>query len=189
MIHFEGRAEKAGFFVDLLYLDLSDEETTSPGPPLPGGTTVDAALTTGIYEAGGFYRLPGAGRALDLLFGARLLDFEQGFDIALPSPSTVTTTIEQSDSLLDGFVGVRYGHSMGKRWDFVVRADAGAGDTELTWNAVGTVGVRFGETDRYNLRFGWREMEAEIEAESDRGIDLETDLALSGPIIGFVIKL
>jgi hypothetical protein len=188
-VHFEGRRGKAGFFADALYTSLSEGVTTPANPPLPGGTRVESELDMGLYEGGGFYRLiAGDGRALDLLFGARLLDLELENDVALPSPSTATTTLDLSESLLDGFAGLRYGHALGKRWDFVIRADAGAGDTDLTWNAVGTVGVRFGQTDRYSLRVGWRHTEIELDQESDGGVDLETDLTLSGPAIAFMFK-
>jgi hypothetical protein len=131
----------------------------------------------------------GDDRVLDLLFGVRMLALEQEHDISVPAPFNSTTSLARSDNLIDGFVGARYRHPLGKRWDFMVRGDVGAGDTEFTWNAVALAGVRFGKTDRYSLRFGWREMESEIEGETDRGVDLDTDLHLSGPILGFIITL
>src|SRR5262252_1491580 len=38
MLHFEGRRGKAGFFTDAIFISLTDEDTLSSNPPLPGGT-------------------------------------------------------------------------------------------------------------------------------------------------------
>jgi len=188
-IHFEGRAGKPGFFVDVLYLSLEDDTTTSPDPPLPGGTMVHAELDSGFYEAGGLYRFIDDGQVLDLLYGARVIDMSQEHDVALPSPSTLTTKIESSETLLDGFVGLRYGRSIGDRWDFEIRGDVGAGDTDLTWNFIGTFGVRFGKTDTYSMRFGWRYLDVDVEVRSTSGVNVETDLTLSGPAVAMVFTL
>ena len=187
LIHFEGRAGKPGFFVDVLYLSLGDDTTTSPDPPLPGGTMVHSELDSGFYEAGGLYRFIDDGQILDLLYGARVIDMSQEHDVTLPS--TLTTKIETSNTLLDGFVGLRYGHSMGNRWDLEIRGDMGAGDTDLTWNFIGTFGVRFGKTGTYSMRFGWRYLDVDVETRSTSGIDVETDLTLSGPAIAMVFTL
>jgi len=188
-VHFEGRAGKPGFFVDVLYLSVGDDSTIPPNPPLPGGTTIHSELDSGFYEAGGLYRFIDDGQALDLLYGARVIDMSQKHDVALPSPSTLTTTIKTSDTLLDGFIGLRYAHSIGDRWDFLIRGDMGAGDTELTWNFIGTFGVRFGTTGTYSMRFGWRYLDVDVETRSTSGIEVETDLVLSGPVVAMVFTL
>jgi hypothetical protein len=189
MAHFEGRTGKTGFFVDALYLSVSDDRTTAPDPPLPGGTRIHAELDMGTYEAGGFYRVLGQGRALDVLLGARLLDVEQAHDIAYPPPSMTMTTVGTSDSLLDAFAGLRYGQPLGGRVNFAVRADVGAGGTDLTWNALGTLGVRLGETGKYNLGFSWKHMDLRMEEVGDNGVLVESDVTFSGPAVSFVIKL
>jgi hypothetical protein len=64
----------------------------------------------------------------------------------------------------------------------------GAGDSELTWNTVATFGVRLGKTDKYGVRFGWRHMEIEFEDDTGLGVNVETDLTLSGPAAAFSIR-
>jgi hypothetical protein len=187
MVHFEGSSGKAGFYVDVLALSTSDDQKISANPPLPGGTEVSSDVDTEIYEAGGFYRLLSGDQIFDVLLGARLIEFDQKNDIDLPSPSTLETTVELSKSFLDVVLGARYGRSFGKRWDLVVLGNVSTGDTELTWNALATLGIRLGKTDRYGLRFGWRHMDIDIE-ETDDGVDIETDLVLSGPAAAFTFR-
>jgi hypothetical protein len=189
MLHFEGRRGRAGFFVDGLYLSTSDEQTTTPAPPLPGGTHVDSEVDTRLYEAGGFYRLLEDRRVLDVLGGARVIDLDQQHDITLPGPLMQRTRLATSDTLLDGLVGLRFDQPFGERFDFLIRADVGAGDTDITWNGLGTFGLRLGQTGKYKLRLGWRHTYIETEERSTSGIDVKTELTLTGPLVGFVIEL
>jgi hypothetical protein len=185
--HFEGRRGKAGFLLDLTYLSLSDSGTTGPRPPLPGGTTVDTDVDTTLFEAAGFYRPLGESHGLDLLLGVRVMDFEQTLDIALPSPSTVSTRVDVSETYTDGFAGLRYRAPLSANWSLVLRGDVGAGDTEFTWNAVATAAYGFGATGRNTLLFGYRHLEIELEG-SDSAADVETELTMSGPIAGFAFR-
>jgi hypothetical protein len=189
MVHFEGRNGDMGFFVDALYLAVSDDHTTEPRPLLPGGTLVRSDLDTGLYEAGGFFRLLDRGHVLDLLLGVRVIDMERQTDITLPAPSTLATAVDSSETLLDGITGLRYIQPLGDRWNFGIRADLGLGDTEQTWNLLGTAGVRFGKTDKYSLAFGWRHMDIEMEDDDSSGVEIGTDLTLSGPVVGFIFRL
>jgi len=187
MVHFEGRNGKGGFFVDALFMALSDERTTAPPPPLPGGAQIDAELNQFIAEGGGFWRLGGGESGLDILFGVRAMGIDSEVDITFPSPSTTKVTTGSDETFIDGFVGARYSHPIGGKWDWALRGDVGTGDTDVTWNAVGTVGVRFGDTGKYSLRFGYRQMEMDFEND-DSGAKIETDITFSGAIAGFVIK-
>ena len=86
-------------------------------------------------------------------------------------------------TLLDGFVGLRFGQDMSDRWLWSIRGDVGAGDTDLTWQGVLNFGLKLGE-DRGNiLFFGYRHLSYEIE-EGNNGIT-ERELEFSGPMIGF----
>ena len=163
----------AGFFVDALFLNLGAEKNCAARPPRPGGTRTQADVNIGLYELAGFYRLGGQAHGLDLLVGARMSDYR--------------TRIE-GKNLIDAFGGVRYLTAIGKRWDFVVRGDVGTGGTDLTWNAVGSFGVRLGKTDRYDLRFGWRHMVMDVTAKNSQNIEIESNQTLTGPFFGFAMK-
>jgi len=184
MVHFEGRNGKWGFLFDALYMALSDDFTTSPRPPLPGGTDVDADLSMLILEGGGFWRLSGDTHGFDLLFGVRVLQVDPEVELDIPAPFNAQTTLGDDQTFTDAFVGGRYSHAFAKRWDFAIRGDVGTGDTDLTWNAIGTMGVQLGDSGKYSVRFGYRQMEMNFENDGD--VKIDTDITMSGPIAGFV---
>jgi hypothetical protein len=189
MFHFEGQCEHAGFLVDALYLDLGSDQTTTARPPLPGGTQTTIGVTIGIYEAAGFYRPGGKAHGLDVIFGARMYDYRTRLQATFPPPISTTTSRGTDKNLIDAFAGVRYLVPIGKRWDFVGRADVGTGGSDLSWNAIASFGVRLGKTDLFNLRMGWRYMELDVT--NDGGplnLEVENNMTLNGPILGFAMK-
>jgi hypothetical protein len=188
-IHFEGQCEHAGFLVDALFLDLGANQTSTARPPLPGDTRTALDVNIGLYEAAGFYRLPGKAHGLDLLFGVRMFDYRSRLDVTIPPPIDATTARGTDVNVIDAFGGVRYMTPIGKRWDFSIRGDAGVGGTDLSWNAVASFGVRLGKTDRYNLRLGWHHMELGVtDSDNPLRVEIESDLTLTGPFIGFAMK-
>jgi len=187
--HFEGQCEHAGFLVDALYLDLGGDQTSAARPPLPGGTQTTVGIDIGIYEAAGFYRMGGAARGLDFLFGARMFDYRSQLQATIPPPIGATISRGTGKNFVDAFGGVRYTVPIGKRWDFAVRGDVGVGETDLSWNAITSFGVRLGKTDLFNLRLGWRYMELDVTNDDNpQHVEVESDLALNGPFLAFAMK-
>ena len=187
LVHFEGRRGKAGLFLDLVYLDVGASQVTVARPTLPGGTRADTDMSTVLFELGGFYRLSGDTSGLDLLFGARAIDVDMTLDISLPPPLTATTQVSESDTFTDAFAGLRYQAPLGDRWSFIVRGDAGAGETELAWNAHALVGYNVGNQKQNAVYFGYRHMEIEFK-DSDNSASVEADLTMSGPVMGFAFR-
>lgn len=186
-IHFEGRKGKGGFFVDLTFLSLSDDRTTSPDPPLPGGTVIESSLDTGLYEGAGFYRPKGGERGFDVLFGVRVIDQEQVVEVTFPPPSSASTSSEISPTLTDGFIGARYTGAIGRKWAWGIRGDVGSGDTDVTWSANGLFSFTFDQAGHYTLAFGYRHMEIDFD-EAGGGKDVSTTATFSGPLIGFAFR-
>jgi hypothetical protein len=185
-LHVEARREKVGFFFDGTYLDINDGQTRPDDPPLPGGTRVDTEATIGIYELGGFYRPSGESSGLDLLLGVRFIDFEQDIDIALPPPATLATRVSTSESFTDVLAGLRYLGAINQSWSWVLRGDVATGDTDFTWNAVALIVWHVGTTGRYHLLGGFRHMDLELDSGS--GNDVQTEITMSGPIVGFTFR-
>jgi hypothetical protein len=179
-VHFEGRRDKGGFLVDLTFIQMGKETTIQEGIELHP----DIELT--ILEVGGFYRPSGASDGFDWLFGVRMTDIDQEVQITLPLPPQPSTQVGTSATLVDGFLGFRYFAPIAEKWRFGIRGDVGAGDSELTWNAIASFGYRFGRDQRYALLFGWRTMVMEFEEQEDN-TRTNTDLTMSGPILGFRI--
>jgi hypothetical protein len=187
-IHFEGQCEHAGFLVDALFLNLGAEQTNTARPPLPGDTITETDVDIGVYEAAGFYRPGGRARGLDLIFGVRMFDYRTRIAATIPPPIDATVSTGTDKNFIDAFGGVRYRVPIGKRWDFLIRGDVGAGGTDLAWNALASFGVRLGKTNRYNLGFGWRHMELNVTAKDPQNITIDSNLTLTGPFLDFAIK-
>jgi hypothetical protein len=186
--HFEGQCEHAGFLVDALFLSLSAEQTNTARPPLPGDTLTETDVEIGVYEAAGFYRPGGRARGLDLIFGARMFDYRSRIDVTIPLPIDATTSAGTDKNFIDAFGGVRYLAPMGKRWDFVIRGDVGAGGTDISWNALASFGVRLGKTERFNLRFGWHHMQLDVTAKNAQNVEIDADMTLTGPFLSLAVK-
>lgn len=185
-VHFEGQRGKGGFFLDVTFLNLGETQTTPANPPLPGGTDIHADMKLVMFEGAGIYRPGGGSHGLDFLLGVRVIDMDVDLGIT-PPPPLPSTTASASDSFVDGFAGARYIAPLGENWFMALRGDAGAGDTDLTWNVVGTLGFHFGSKDQYNVVFGYRHLVMEIEDDDD-GIRVEAETTMSGPFAGFAFR-
>ena len=171
MLHIEGQRASWGLFFDATYLALSDDTTQGP-------ISVDGDMDTGLYEFAATYTPGGAGGAFTGFAGARILDLslETKFSAAILAEPIRRTN---DKSYTDFMVGGRYTHLFNDRWLLNLRADIGAGDTELSWNALAGFGWRFGGDLNKALLLGWRHMEIEIEEDGR-----ETDLTFDGPVVG-----
>lgn len=167
---------------DIIYLDLDNSSTSAVS--LPGGgsivSDVEQELTGWQFGAYGGYRIyESNGSTLSLLAGLRYLaiEAEAKLDIQGPLPPELPArNFSKSEDLLDGVVGIRGQFAINDRWFVPVHADVGAGDSELTWQAVAGIGYRasWGETTVQYRHLVW-----------DQGNDeFIQSLAFSGPGIG-----
>ena len=181
-LHAEGRKDKFGLFFDLTYLDTGDK-IDLPGAVFPEGATLKTDVKTTMIELGGFYRPSADEFGFDVLFGARVVDLD--VDLELSAPDLGTESASSSDTITDGFLGLRYSTALADRWFMVLRGDAGTGDTDFSYNLAANFGYRFGETKRHAFVFGYRHFVMEFEDTVD-GIDWELDMTMSGPQIGLL---
>ena len=188
--HAEGRRGRAGLLFDFFCVDLSTSETVpehqDPGTP-PPGTVVDLDIEQLILEGGGFYRLSGEETGLDLLFGLRWIGMDEVIHLTPPIPIAPGQKQESSSTLTDGFLGLRYIGQIGNKWNYSIRGDVATGGTELTLNGQAFFKYQIGQSGRYGLLLGYRYMGMEIK-EMVEGVDIETDLTISGPVFGFMFK-
>jgi len=186
----EGRRGRAGLLFDFFYVGLSTSGTVpehqDPEAP-PPGSLIDVDIDQLILEGGGFYRLSGEETGLDVLFGLRWIGLDEVIDVTLPIPRAPTLTRTSSPNLTDGFLGLRYAGRIGNKWGYSIRGDVATGGTELTLNGQALFNYQFGQSGKYGLHFGYRYMGLEIKERVD-GVDIETDLTLSGPVLGFMFK-
>ena len=83
------------------------------------------------------------------------------------------------------FLGARYIHRIGDRWDFTLRGDYSFGDSEGTLNLLASIGLRV--AGPFGLQLGYRHAVIEY-ADSVDGVPETTEIALTGGFLGFVFR-
>jgi hypothetical protein len=179
------RAEVArgrwGAMFDYIHVSLADQTTLSPLPAI--SIDIDGDLDLNVLELGTFYRVSGEARGIDLMLGVRRIDVDLGLVLTRqdlqPRPLDVSAEVE------DLFLGARYRHPFGKRWDFSLRGDYGFGDSDGTVNLLAGIGVRFNDT--FGMKFGYRHADIELEVEVE-GAPETMEIVLSGPYVGLLFR-
>jgi hypothetical protein len=183
MLHVEARRDRIGVFGDLVYTDLGKEPRFYDAL----GLTIEAEADpeTTIVDLGGVYYPGGDGAGFGVHYGIRLLDVDQEIDIFAPGGVAADRRIvDVSETFLDGLVGLRYTSEFADNWTFAISGDVSTGDTDSTWSAQAVFGYKVGSSDQNQIRFGYRYLAIELE-QDDRLAEVETDIAMSGPMVGF----
>jgi hypothetical protein len=192
---FEARKSQWGAFTDLIYLNVGGSKSdtrdvTIGGLPLPAGVTgnFNLDIKSTIWTIAGEYRIATDPTAsVDLLAGARLADVRQSLgwnfsaDLGPLNPSrSGNKDVNISD--WDAIVGAkgRVAISDDRAWFVPWYADVGAGQSELTWQAIGGIGYSF----KWGEIIGaWRYMDYKFKS----GSPIEK-LTLNGPAIGVAFR-
>lgn len=179
MLHAEVARGNWGAMLDYIYVSLADRVSYSPLPVID--FDIDSDLDIDVLELGGFYRLSGEARGIDLLLGLRSIDIDLG--IVIDRQNQPLQLLQVTSDINDVFVGARYRLPLGKRWDFSLRADYGIGDSDGTLNLLAGIGLRFNDT--FGFRFGYRHATIEF-VEEVENLPKKTEISLSGPYVGVV---
>lgn len=168
--------DKWTLFADLIYLDVEDDTRTTAniiGNPLQ--LDINLELKGFISTLGGAYRvLKTDTTSLNLLAGARYLKLEADLDITIgPGLSQKYT---DSGHVWDAIAGIRGKTELSNKWYLTYYLDAGAGDSDLTWQALGGLNYRFEKMDAF---FGYRYLDWEFDDD-----DTFDNLNISGPYAG-----
>jgi hypothetical protein len=192
----EAHKGRWGFGTDIIYLDLgaSKNKTRSlsvGGYELPAGVTadLDLNLTGWLWTLGGSYRpIDESRRSLDLFAGARLLNLTETLDWqfdgnigSLPLPGRSGRS-KASINVWDGIVAARGRAILGdkEKWFVSGHLDVGAGESDLTWQAMLGVGYKFGWGEISGL---WRYLDYNFDSRRTiRG------LTLNGPAIAVSVR-
>jgi len=152
--------------LDNTYLSLTSNQSVTVGPGLSFGADVDAAMWIG--ELMGLRRM-GHDSPYELGLGWRHLDLRVDTHIAsLPGGHS-------DDTLNDGIVVARANWPLADRWKFNLYADAGAGDSDFTWQSSATFAYSW---ERWDVGLGYRYLDYDV------GGDLDANVVIKGPIIG-----
>ena len=193
---FEARKGRWGAFTDVIYMDIGDSKSetrdvTIGGIPLPAGATASADfdLKGLVWTLAGSYRAVADPTAtLDVFAGARLADIEQELNFqvsgnigSIPLPGRGGSRKVSTD-FWDGIVGVkgRLHFVQDRRWFIPYYFDVGAGDSDLTWQAMSGIGYSFNWGD---IVGAWRYLDYEFKSSSPI-----QDLNFSGPALSVVFR-
>lgn len=148
-----------GVFADLIYLDLTDSKTTNANV---GGVSVpvlgDLELKGFISTFGvGYEVVETAATTISAIGGARYLWLDGNIGL---NGAGLSVSEGESGNNWDGVVGFRGETELNEKWYLTYYADVGAGDSDLTWQALGAVNYRLGRVD---LALGYRYLEFDFD--------------------------
>lgn len=157
---------------DFVFLKMSDSDTIDiPGGP--SGVDADLDLESWVVNLFGGYNLADSDRLLlDAVAGARYL--YMGMDLNL----TGIGSGSDSANVWNGVIGARGMAKLGKGFFIPYHFDIGAGDSDLTWQALLGLGYNLS-----NINF----MLAYQHLTFDQGNDAIDELTISGPALGVEI--
>ena len=193
---FEASKGSWGLFTDVLYMDIGNTQSgfrdiSIGGLPIPAGASAKAEydLKGWGWTLGGTWRaVTNPAATLDVVAGARLLDIEQTLnweitgDVgSIPLPGRAGTS-QVGLSNWDGIVGIkgRLALSADRKWFAPYYLDVGAGESKLTWQAVGGVGYSFSWGDVVGT---WRYLDYDMKS----GHAIES-LTFNGPSVSAVFR-
>ncbi len=159
--HFEANSQQWGWFGDVFYAELSDKKNRPVG-------TLGGEIKQTVAELGATYRL---NDTLEGLVGLRY----QESDTRLRILNVGTRRAEEKWT--DGFAGLRWTPIDNGKWQFRLRGDIGAGDSDLVW--LGYLGLGYQFNDKVALQAGYRYLDTDYE---DGGFTW--DIAQSGLGLG-----
>jgi hypothetical protein len=185
-----------GAFTDLIYLDVGASKSATrqlevDGNPLPAGVTADLdfGLKTTIWMLGGSYRISASPEgSFDLLAGTRLASFEQTLDweftgnLGPIAPPPRTGSRDASVDQWDAIIGLKGRRLFGTNhtWVLPYYLDIGAGDSDLTWQAMLGLGYAF---QWGGIELVWRYLEYDLAS----GGAIE-DMNFNGPALGVTFR-
>lgn len=181
MLRAEVARDRWGAMFDYIYVSLADQTTFSPLPAIR--IDIDGDLDLDVLELGAFYRVSGEAHGVDLMLGARRIKVDLG--LVLTRQDFQPRPLKVSAEVNDAFLGARYRHPFGERWDFSLRGDYGFGDSDGTVNLIAGIGVQFNDT--FGMKFGYRYADLELEVEVE-GEPEAMNILMSGPYVGLLFR-
>ena len=171
------RYKNVGLLTDFMYARISARYET-PGP-LFSNTSLVSKVTMVDLKAS--YRLYETERVwLELLAGARY--YEQDLTITLNPGLLARRQGSGTEGWWDAVVGFRGEYSLNDKWFLAYMADIGGGSSDLTWQAMASLGYRF--TQNVSATVGYRYMDYDYSNDTGYVFDAET----RGVVLGLGIE-
>jgi hypothetical protein len=186
---YEARKGRWLLMFDGIYLDVEGSHELDLLPPIEGSPiTVTTEATIGLTGtvlqfAGGFNFYKDHRSTTDVIIGVRLNDLSSDlslrFDLGLPDREQTFET-SFSGNLVDGIIGLKSRLELSEKWNLLFYGDIGAGDSDMTWQAM--VGGTYRASERTEVALTYRRIDWKI-----RGDKLH-DLSFAGPMLGVIFR-
>ncbi len=168
---------------DFIYLDISSKSDLSLVPRL--ARVSEVGLQAWIVTPNiGYTVLQNDHQKIELYAGARYFWIEVDASIELdpihPGEPVRSRKESPTKSNWDGILGARGRYHLSEKWDVLYSVNAGAGDSDLTWNAKAGFGYKFSKLDAV---FGWRYLDYNIGDDT-----LLKGLTVNGPFAGVIFR-
>jgi hypothetical protein len=178
MASYELRDEKWLFYTDFLYVDMSDDHNVYS----PYNNTIlrsETEFKAWMLSAYGGYNMFNDGDgSLDIIAGMRWLSLN--IDLSLRSAPFYGADLSPSFDYFDAVIGVKGHRNINENWYLPYMFDVGAGDSQLTYQAIAGVGYRY---DWGDVLLTYRYISYD---NNSNGVELIHDLQLYGPQIGVI---
>ena len=177
---FEARKSRWSIIADAIYLGIGNDKdtflTTASGVPVKANVDLDfsAWLLTGAV---GYEVVQSDRGTLSVVGGVRYATIDVDATLGVLRQEAKRS---ESQSLVDGIVGLRGFINLNEQWYVPYYADIGTGDSDLTWQALAGIGYRFSWGD---IKLVYRYLKYEMDDDK-----LLKDLDLSGPALGVVFR-
>ncbi len=170
-IHVEAGRSRWSGFIDLTYLDTSDDDDFGPVRIETDSEQLLVDLAVAFWPGG-------EAKGLSFYGGLRFTDLDDEYEFKLMG-SPVGTLRSERD-FTDLLLGVRYIYEIGERWSLATRGDVSFGDSEGIFQLEAFFRYAVGKRRANGILFGYRYKEAEFE---EGGI--EEDYEYKGPLAAF----
>jgi hypothetical protein len=142
---FEARKSRWSFLTDVSYLNVgangSGRVPVALAPDTGVGVSANVKTKGWVLDFIGGYNLWNAPQAsLDVIAGARRLDFGLGVDAG---PYAAGRDLSRCGSVWDGVIGVKGQVELNPKWYVPYCLDVGTGQSDLTWQSSGGLACRF----------------------------------------------
>ena len=172
LIRLEAQTDRHGFYGDLVYLRLKEEEARDTV-----GGSLELKLDALIAEGGYFYRI---GNVYSLELGVRYWDFETTLRPAL------LPEVKRANDFVDGFIGFRSELNVSQNWDLLFRGNVGGGGSDFSAGLQVDFRRRFASGN--TLDIGFRALDIDFgDGEGLTAVGL--DLSMQGLAIGYTFDL
>lgn len=164
-----GNVRKGDWYVygNMVHMDLESDVRVT------GSSDVDIELKSWITELGaGYWVIDDGIFSLGVIAGARYLYIDGSAEGAI-------INLGQSQKAWNGIAGFDSRYQLPGNWSLYGHVDAGTGNTQFTWQVLGSLAYRF---DKWSASAGYRHVVWDFDEDDDFG-KVYKDLSVSGPYL------